>query len=174
MTLDNLKWLARVKEKYLSPGMEVLDIGSLNVNGEARSVVMDYARKFVGIDMRPGPGVDEVMLGSQILKRFGPSSFDLVINMNTLEHDLEFQHTLYQSYQVLKPSGFMVVVTPTFGFPIHRHPKDYWRFGEDAYREYIFDPLFYNLLELEEQFTKVVDGKVVNPCICAIGKKKRV
>jgi len=60
-----------------------------------------------------------------------------------------------------------MVSTPTFGFPLHRYPKDYFRFGEDAYQDFIFDG--FDILRLEE-----VQDTLGNPILCCIGRKRCV
>lgn len=167
MTQRNIEWVAEMRTKYQIDPTIVLDVGSRNINGSVRSLFP--STQYIGIDMLPGPEVDKVMRGDEIHTIWTASPVDLVICMNTLEHDDHFWETLRQMKSILKPGGYMIICTPTFGFPIHRHPKDYWRMGEDAYREVIFKD--FELLELEEQPTKIIDGKGINPCICAIGRK---
>lgn len=167
MTEQNKQWLKNCLDKYKLDPRWILDVGSLDVNGHVRDLFPKGS--YVGIDMFQGANVDRNIRGDEIEKHYKDQAFDMVICMNELEHDDNFLETLRQMKMVLKTGGHLVIVTPTFGFPIHRHPKDYWRFGEDAFREILFRG--FEILELEEQPTKIIDGKGVNPCICAIGKK---
>ena len=152
------------KDKYLKECKKILEIGSLDINGGVRDLFKDT--EYIGIDMQEGKGVDIVMNAHDIKKRFKRGEFDCVICLETLEHDNLFWITLENIKYVLKFGGFLVVSTPTFGFPLHRYPKDYYRFGEDFYREVLFDPSEYRLLELD--FVKDFDG---NEGIVAIGQK---
>ena len=146
----------------------VLDVGSLNVNGEVRQFFPET--KFTGIDMRDGPGVELIIRGNQIKDWFLHETQDAVLCLNTLEHDDRFWETLEQMKDVLEVGGYMIIITPTINFPIHDHPADYWRFTEQAYRDILFEG--FKILELEHQFTKTDDnGKGINPVICCIGKK---
>ena len=146
---------------------KVLELGSLNVNGTARDVLKSSV--YIGIDLQQGKDVDIQMNAHDILKNFGVAYFDVVVNMNMLEHDDRFWDTMNQVNQVLKVGGFQVFCVPTFDFPIHRYPKDYWRFGEDAVREVIFNG--YEIVAYKEVFTKERDGKPINPLLCVVGKK---
>ena len=138
MTPQIENWLKLVRESYeFTPG-RVLEIGSRNVNGTPRVFFQD-AEEYIGIDMEAGPGVDLVMNSSEVLTAYEPQSFDTVIICECLEHDPNFRSTVLDARTLLKSNGVLIITTPTFGFPLHRFPKDYWRFGEDAYREVFFD-----------------------------------
>lgn len=143
---------------------DILDVGSLNVNGSAREVYTQF-KSYVGIDIREGKDVDIVMNSHDLLARFGEASFDTIVCVNALEHDNKFWETLDAMKTVLKPGGFEVFCVPTFNFPIHNHPEDYWRMSEQAIKEVVFEG--YEVLNLKEVFTK---GNI-NPVICAIGRK---
>ena len=137
MTKEIQAWLKLMRETHpLEPG-RVLEIGSKNVNGSPRFHFQD-AQEYVGIDSEGGPGVDRVLHGEKALREFGVDSFDTVICTEVLEHDLAFFTTVFGIHAMLKAGGHFFVSTPTFGFPLHRFPKDYYRFGEDTYREMFF------------------------------------
>jgi len=49
----------------------VIDVGSLNVNGNLRIVVAPLLPKaYIGIDMRSGPGVDIVCRAENLVSKF--------------------------------------------------------------------------------------------------------
>jgi predicted SAM-dependent methyltransferase len=147
----------------------VLDVGSLNVNGSAREVYKLFT-SYIGIDMREGKDVDIVMNAHDLVNQFGENSIDTIVCMNTLEHDDKFWLTLEAMNRVLKQDGYMIFCVPTFYFPIHNYPEDFWRMSEQAIRKIIFDG--YEVLNMQEIFSKENDeGKQINPCICAIGRK---
>jgi len=141
-----------------------LELGSLDVNGSVREYM---GPEYVGIDIEDGDSVDVVMNANDIGKKFEENEFDCVLALDLLEHDKYFWKTLAGVKKVLKPGGIFVVVVPTFFFPVHRYPKDYWRIGEDGMREVVFDG--YELLKLDKVFTK---AKEVNPVLCGVGKWK--
>lgn len=131
------------------PG-RMLEIGSQDINGSIRSSFTD-ATEYIGIDMQEGLGVDVVMNASAMLAHFGAASFDTIACCEMLEHDVDFLNTVEDIHEMVTDGGYLVITTPTFGFPLHRFPKDYWRFGEDAYREVFFkDYQILNLMFLDD------------------------
>lgn len=82
-----------------------------------------------------------------------------------LEHCVRPWMIVDQMKAVLKPSGLLIVSTPTYGFPLHRHPIDCYRFGEDAYRLWLFGDM--QLLTLD----RLVDD-LGQPGLAGVGRKK--
>lgn len=127
----------RTRTRYqFTPG-RVLEIGGRNVNGSVRGFFKDAA-EYISTDMESGPGVDVVLNATELIGKFGSDSFDTIICCEMLEHDVNFPRTVMQMHAMLKSPGHLIITTPTFGFPLHRYPRDYWRFGEDAFREVFF------------------------------------
>lgn len=138
MTKDILTWLDSIRKHVLmSPG-RVLEVGSLDVNGTPRYLFENASTEYIGTDMSAGNGVDRILNNKRLLETFGASSFDTVICCEVLEHDDLFWDTVSQIRDIVKPGGYLVITTPTYCFPVHRFPRDYWRFGEDAYHECFF------------------------------------
>lgn len=140
MTPEILKWLDEIAHKFMPNGAgDVLEVGAYNVNGSPRSVFEPLATEYVGTDMQAGPGVDVVVNNADLYDHaLTAVRFDTVICCECLEHDQHFSDTVYMLHQFTKPGGHLIITTPTFGFPLHRYPRDYWRFGEDAYRDVFF------------------------------------
>jgi SAM-dependent methyltransferase len=158
-----LDFAKRMRQAHaIEPG-NVLEVGSYNVNGTIRDVFQAGAASYLGVDMAPGPGVDVVMNAHDIAYNFRPSAFDTILCCETLEHDLRPWITVGHMRSLLKPGGHLLVTTPTFGFPEHRYPIDCYRYGEDAYRGFIFEG--YEVLGLEKL--------APDPIICCIGRKPR-
>ena len=68
-------------------GRDVLEVGALDVNGTVRPVVEALGpASYIGVDLEHGPGVDEVLPAEDLLDRFGPGAFDVVISTELLEH----------------------------------------------------------------------------------------
>ena len=68
-------------------GLKVLEVGSRNVNGSARSIVEPYGpQEYVGIDIQMGPGVDRVLNIENIDRITQAGQFHLVICTEVLEH----------------------------------------------------------------------------------------
>lgn len=133
-----MQWMQDFNEAH-GPFDRVLELGSLNVNGTARTAFWN-AGSYVGLDMRPGPCVDVVGKASD-LRRIFPlyTRFDCIVATSFFEHDPTFWDTMTAIRGVLKTGGYFVLTVPTPDFPYHGEPKDYWRFQEDALRDVFFD-----------------------------------
>lgn len=83
---------------------QVLEVGSLNINGSIRSHFEKC--RYIGLDVGEGPGVDIV---SPIhLFRMSPE-FDTVISTEMLEHDVHWEESLKSMYENLKPGGLLIL-----------------------------------------------------------------
>lgn len=86
-------------------GRSVLEIGSYNVNGSVRPLFAGCVR-YVGIDLRPGRGVDVVCAAADY---DGMGAFDLVVSCETLEHDPDPALTLASAWRALAPGGQLIL-----------------------------------------------------------------
>ena len=130
VTQDVLQFIDRIcKENPALRTGKTLEIGSMNVNGSVSHHFSDYT----GLDMRPGPNVDIVSNGHDI--PFPNEHFDLVLTLETLEHDNRFWVTLLEIWRILKPGGMAIITVPNIGFQRHDYPSDYWRFTADGLKE---------------------------------------
>jgi predicted O-methyltransferase YrrM len=110
-------------------GKAVLEVGALDVNGSVRPVVEALRPEtYVGVDLRPGPGVDEICAAERLVDRFGPESFDVVVATDVLEHIDDWRTAIRSLKTVLRPGGVALVTTCSPGLPYHAYPDDYWRF----------------------------------------------
>ena len=108
---------------------EVLEVGALNLNGSVRSMVCALKpSRYIGVDLEPGPCVDEICDAAELVQRFGPSSFDLLISTEMLEHVRDWRRVVNEFKQVLRPGGLLLITTRSLGFPYHPFPDDFWRF----------------------------------------------
>ena len=105
----------------------VLEVGSFDVNGAVRDVVPVT----IGIDMRPGPGVDRVLRAEFLPEHFEPETFDAVVCCETLEHVEHWREAVVAMWHVLKGDGWLVITVPTIAKPRHNYPNDYWRWDVD-------------------------------------------
>lgn len=164
MTPAIIDFLARARRELSIPAGRVLEVGSLDVNGSPRVVFGADAESYLGVDAEPGAGVDLALDAEGLIGHFAPGSFDTVICCETLEHCVRPWVVVDAMKAVLKAGGHLWVSTPTFGFPEHRYPIDCYRFGEDAYRRWLFADT--ELLRLE--LLTDVPG---HPVIAAVGRK---
>jgi hypothetical protein len=59
--------------------------------------------------------------------------------------------------------GFLIISTPTIGFPYHPYPKDYFRYTKDAYVDILFRR--FEILEISG-----VSDNLSYPGVVCIGK----
>lgn len=101
----------------------VIDVGSFDVNGSLRTVFPVT----VGVDMREGPGVDQVCDVVDLMTTFGLESFDCVCSADALEHMVDWKMAMENMWGILKPNGilFLTMANPKKGR--HGYPEDYIR-----------------------------------------------
>ncbi len=120
-----------VAEAFDLPG-PILEIGALQVPGQEEIANLRPLFKttpYVGVDIRPGLGVD--LVADVEALPHADASVGCVIAMNTLEHVPRFWRGLEQIHRVLRPDGALLISCP-FYFHIHSFPSDYWRFTPQA------------------------------------------
>ena len=112
------KFCESVKALYSQYFFEkhVLDVGSLDVNGNNRYLFTDC--KYVGIDLIEGPNVDHVCPAHEWMKPF-KSVYDTIISTESFEHDKDLPWTLQAICRLLKPGGFFLFTCATTGRPEH-------------------------------------------------------
>jgi SAM-dependent methyltransferase len=96
-------------------GKKVLDIGSLDVNGNNRYLFDEC--NYLGLDIGPGPNVDVVCRGHEY--KVVDSVFDTIISTECFEHDRFWKLTLSNIVRLLKPGGLFLFTCATTGRPEH-------------------------------------------------------
>ncbi len=125
-------------ETFDLPG-PILEVGSYQVTGQEEIAdLRDLfpGQDYLGIDIRPGPGVDAVADVEAL--PYEDASFGTVIAMNTFEHVPRFWRGFEEVFRVLRPDGALLVCVP-FYFHIHDYPSDYWRFTPEAFEVMLSD-----------------------------------
>jgi SAM-dependent methyltransferase len=89
----------------------VLDIGSLDINGNNRHL-FDQC-EYIGLDIAEGKNVDVVSLAHEYMEK--DSSFDVVISNDCFEHDMFYTKTFQNIVRLLRPSGLFLFTCKTTG-----------------------------------------------------------
>lgn len=82
-------------------------------------------KRYVGCDMRPGPGVDELHDLHQL--DLPDESVGMALLIDTIEHVREPWRAMAELRRCVRPGGLIVMTSHMF-FPRHAYPDDYWRF----------------------------------------------
>lgn len=141
MTPACMEYVRSVLERFPVKG-PVLELGSYNVNGSVRELFADMSRfpNYIGMDMRPGPGVDFVCETSNPIQCWPGTAlameywFGVVVTTEMLEHDRCFWETIGKAKDKLVSGGHIIITTRNIGFPRHDYPSDYYRFTADGLR----------------------------------------
>lgn len=117
----------------------VLEVGSYNVNGNGKAFITTRGLDYLGIDIREGPDVDlvcDITASPDEVRRALPAAdYDLVLCLNVLEHVFEPVRALDNMLALLRPGGYLVVVTPAV-WDLHDWPHDFFRLNPDFFRHY--------------------------------------
>jgi SAM-dependent methyltransferase len=120
-----------VSETFTLPG-PILEIGSYQVVGQesvADLRTLFPGRCYLGVDVRPGRGVD--LLANVEALPYANGSIGTILALSTLEHVPRFWQAFNEMHRVLRPDGALLIACP-FYFHLHAHPNDYWRFTPEA------------------------------------------
>lgn len=149
--IDFCKKIRRVFPEYFED-KDVLDIGSLDVNGNNKYLFKrcDY----IGLDVGEGPNVDVVSPGH--LYNAPDESFDTVISTEVFEHDMFYRETIQNIIRMLKPGGVFVFTCASTGRPEHgtRRTED----GSAPLLESISEEWADYYKNLTENDVKEIDG----------------
>jgi SAM-dependent methyltransferase len=96
-------------------GRRVLEVGSYDVNGEARRMFDDC--DYIGLDVGPGPGVDVVVPGQSY--DAPDECFDVVLSCECMEHNPQWAATSMNMMRVLKPGGLFLLTCASPGRKEH-------------------------------------------------------
>ena len=125
-------------------GEDVLEVGSRAHEGAWWADNRYLARgAWLGIDMRPGAGVD-LVCDMCSLPADMAGKFSGVLCSEVLEHVERPWVALLKLREAMRPGGWLVVTTLT-AFPLHGFPNDYWRFTESGLCLLLDDAGFRNI-----------------------------
>jgi hypothetical protein len=107
-----LAWLEETL-RVLPPRYRVLEIGSKDINGSARSVIDVPAQpiaRYLGTDLSPGPGVDLVVDGEDVAPDFVP---DTIVCCEVFEHTPRWPQILARAFALLEGGGYVLLTMAT-------------------------------------------------------------
>jgi SAM-dependent methyltransferase len=109
------------KVKALFPeyfkGVNVCDIGSLDLNGNNHYLFEDYS--YIGVDVGRGRNVNVVSKGHEY-KPIDDKKYDIVISTECFEHDMYWDKTIINVCEnLLKEGGMFLFTCATTGRPEH-------------------------------------------------------
>lgn len=102
-------WVARQGALVAGPPVDVLEIGSLDINGSVRPL-FGAARSYHGLDLVDGPGVDEV---ADAARWTPPRRFDVVVSAEVLEHAPTWRAILTMMWSATAPGGVLLLTCAT-------------------------------------------------------------
>lgn len=138
-----MEFAKRCLTPELLGGCDVLEVGSLNVNGSVRDFAEPLAGMYFGIDIVSGPGVDLV----QDATAMSGDGWGLVVCTEMLEHARDWRAAVSHLKQAVDEGSLILLTTRSIGFARHHeHPGDFWRFSVEQMRDIFSD---FEILALE-------------------------
>lgn len=107
MNVLDLKFIWKAKElhpSFFEKGNKILEIGALDVNGNVRE---PFEGEFLGVDWTEGKNVDIVVAAKDT--EFDDETFDVLLSVNHLEHDPDWEESLGNNIPSLKRGGLMLL-----------------------------------------------------------------
>lgn len=123
-----LHGMARAVAETFDLPEPIVEVGSYQVAGQEQIAELRGlfpGKEYLGVDVRPGPGVDLVQDVQDMA--LPDCSVGTVLALSTLEHVPHFWKGLDEIRRVLRPGGALLLACP-FYFHVHDYPSDYWRF----------------------------------------------
>jgi SAM-dependent methyltransferase len=113
---QQVSFLNLVKQKFPNKfkNCNVVDIGSLDINGNTRFLFEDY--EYTGVDIGKGPNVDVVSKGHEYKSE---KRFDIVISTECFEHDMYYKETLKNCIKLCKAGGMFIFTCASTGRAEH-------------------------------------------------------
>jgi hypothetical protein len=113
---EQINFCKSVKEQFpqFFRGVKVLDIGSLDINGNNHYLFEDYS--YIGVDLGEGRNVDVVSRGHEYKS---DERYDVVVSTECFEHDEYWKETILNVIEHLRNGGLFLFTCATEGRPEH-------------------------------------------------------
>lgn len=119
---------AFVKQFSTDAKLNVIEIGSRNINGTVRGLFPNT--RWIGLDLHDGPAVDVVC---DMLDYTPVNQADIVICCEVLEHAIRWPDMVKRAAEWVKPGGAMIITCAGPGRAPHSHidgcqlrPQEYY------------------------------------------------
>lgn len=124
---ENVRAFVELAAEHFALEGPVYEFGSYQI--EEQNTFADLrscfrGRRYIGCDMRAGPGVDRVEDLAQLSLADGVAR--TIVCVDTLEHVFEARRAVEEMIRVLAPGGVLIVTAP-LDFYLHNYPEDFWR-----------------------------------------------
>lgn len=163
MHQSSLEKMWYFRKKYLSDKeqeqLQVLDLGSMDVNGSYRECFDNASWTYLGMDQSPGKNVDIVLSNPYAWREIKSAAIDVLVSGQAFEHIDFFWITALEIARVLKPGGWCCIIAPSSGAE-HKYPVDCWRFYPDGFSALAR----YIGFEIKELFTQWEDDAAYSDC----------
>lgn len=112
---QQIDFIRSVRDRFpqFFTGVDVLEVGSLDINGSVRRFFEDCS--YIGVDIAEGPCVDLVALGNEL--DFPDESFDVVLSCECFEHNPFWWETFLNMVRMSR--GLVVFTCATEGRQEH-------------------------------------------------------
>lgn len=133
-SLLRMNWFVQTylnTNRTFGEGVNVLDVGSYDVNGTYKTFFPAPAFIYTGLDMGAGPNVDVAVETPYHWPMLADESFDVVVSGQAFEHIEFFWFTMAEMVRVAKKGALFCIIAPRL-YGRHRHPTDTYRFDEDG------------------------------------------
>ena len=121
-----MKWF---KKKYLntSKKLKILDVGSLDKKGDFNYSTLFNEKNwnYTGLDFEDGNNVDIVVDDIYNWLEVEDNTYDIIISGQFFQHLEYFWLTMSEIERVLKPGGYVCIITPAAGPKHVAHKKEY-------------------------------------------------
>lgn len=128
-------------------GKDIIEVGAYDVNGSLRcEIIALNPKKYIGVDVAEGPGVDQVCDATRLLDYFAFESFDMLIATEVLEHIKDWRKAVTNFKHILKPGGILIITVPSKGCGFHGCSEDHWRYElidmKNIFSDFIIEELW--------------------------------
>jgi SAM-dependent methyltransferase len=107
---DWIKYVRKLKPEFFR-GIDVLDVGSYDINGNNRPFFTDC--DYFGVDLVDGRNVD--MVGNWNELTPPKDKYDTLISTEMLEHDKQWEDSIRKMYEYVKPGGLLLITAAGTG-----------------------------------------------------------